>query len=512
VGEEVALRQRLSRQLEMAKQGHERALAAVRLASTKSIGLYEVAHAEQLAEEQQRGAQALAAAAAEHDAAAAAAAAEHDAAAAAAAAEHDAAAAAAEHDAAAAAAEHDAAAAAAAAEHAATAAAATAAAAEHAAAAAAAAAEHAAAAAAADQQYAWRIEELARAVRQREAQMVVGHAAAIRRMRAESERAQAVAEQARQAELEAEAALRDAEHDALPPMIKKLLTASKLGRFEEHSNCVAILDDIATCLVSGSTRGRQLSPESKQLYGLLLNNGSAWAHKFVAANLFGPSLRHTQKTRAAYEGGMVSLGLTRTHLKNLKEVYLPEYSLQDVPGIISEDGTAAWRRLDFDELHECTAAGAWDSGIGVWGFADDVKVVHSVEELRALFEKKLPIASTVYVYTWVPILKNAPWFPFAIIASDNKFDNAWVFNKWRLMHIVCGELGLPLAGHMSDGDARLRKCDYRINFATNSQEDPMHWCQKVYFLKHSLLMLSVPTTVEGLSIFGGQDYMHIGWR
>ena len=45
MGEEVALRQRLSRQLEMAKQGHERALAAVRLASTKSIGLYEVAHA-----------------------------------------------------------------------------------------------------------------------------------------------------------------------------------------------------------------------------------------------------------------------------------------------------------------------------------------------------------------------------------------------------------------------------------------------------------------------------------
>ena len=360
--------------------------------------------------------------------------------------------------------------------------------------------------------HAWRMEELARAVRQREAQMVVGHATAIRRMRAESEQAQAVAEQARQAEGEAEAALREAEHDALPPMIKKLLTASKLGRFEEHSNCIAILDDMATCLVSGSTRGRQLSDESKQLYGLLLNNGSAWAHKFVATNLFGPSLRHTQKTRAAYEGGMVTLGLTRTHLKNLKDVYLPEYGLQDVPAIISEDGTAAWRRLDFDELHKRTAAGAWESGIGVWGFADDVKVVHSVEELRALFEKKLPIASTVYVYTWVPILKNAPWFPFAIIASDNKFNNAWVFEKWRLMHVVCGELGLPLAGHISDGDARLRKCDYRVNFATNSQSDPLRWCKKVYFLKHSLLMLSVPTTVEGLSIFGGQDYMHIGWR
>ena len=62
-----------------------------------------------------------------------------------------------------------------------------------------------------------------------------------------------------------------------------------------------------------------------------------------------------------------------------------------------------------------------------------------MEELRALFERKLPIASTVYVYTWVPVLKNAPWFPFAIIASDNKFNNAWVFEKWRLMHVVCGD-------------------------------------------------------------------------
>lgn len=31
----------------------------------------------------------------------------------------------------------------------------------------------------------------------------------------------------------------------------------------------------------------------------------------------------------------------------------------------------------------------------------------------------------VYVYTWVPILPHAPWFPFAIIATNNKFDNVY---------------------------------------------------------------------------------------
>ena len=31
-------------------------------------------------------------------------------------------------------------------------------------------------------------------------------------------------------------------------------------------------------------------------------------------------------------------------------------------------------------------------------------------------------------------------------------------------------------------------------------------------MKHNLLMLSVPTTIEGLAIFAHQDYMHLIWR
>jgi hypothetical protein len=52
--------------------------------------------------------------------------------------------------------------------------------------------------------------------------------------------------------------------------------------------CSPDIPDVAKCLESGTTRGRTLSPTSKVFYGLLLNNGSPWAHKFVSGILFGP--------------------------------------------------------------------------------------------------------------------------------------------------------------------------------------------------------------------------------
>lgn len=77
---------------------------------------------------------------------------------------------------------------------------------------------------------------------------------------------------------------------------------------------------------------------------------------------------------------------------------------------------------------------------------------------------------------------------------------------------ACHKLSLRLAGFVSDGDARLRKTDYRINFKSNHNADPIKWVSSTYFLPHNLLMLSVPTTIEGHAIFGHQDYMHLIWR
>jgi hypothetical protein len=77
---------------------------------------------------------------------------------------------------------------------------------------------------------------------------------------------------------------------------------------------------------------------------------------------------------------------------------------------------------------------------------------------------------------------------------------------------ACHDLGLQLAGFASDGDARLRKNDYRVNFKSNHDNDLIKWVASTYFLQHNLLMLSVPTTIEGHAIFAHQDYMHLIWR
>ena len=301
-----------------------------------------------------------------------------------------------------------------------------------------------------------------------------------------------------------------AELEALPPVVKSLINASKLGNLDKFSETADILTDIASCLESGCTRGRRLSNASKTFYGMLLNSGSPYAHKFVSNVLFGQSLRESQRARAAFDDGLQEAGLVDESFKSLKQ-QLSAYGAETVPGIISEDATTALRRLDF-EMFEHLDGDAWRIGIKLWGFSGGPKTVHSVDELRQLFQAKEALASYVYVYTWIPILKNAPWFPFALVASDNKFKNGWVMEQWRLMHKSAQNHGLRLAGHVSDGDARLRKCDFRMNFATNASADPMKWYRKHYFLKHSLLMLSVPESIEGTSLFAHQDYMHLAWR
>jgi hypothetical protein len=220
-----------------------------------------------------------------------------------------------------------------------------------------------------------------------------------------------------------EAALADS-FGKLPLVIQNLIVANKTGALEKNATTVALLEGISTCLKNGSTRGRKLNDTEKAFYGLLLNSGSPWAHKFVANNLFGPHLRTTQKARAAFDHKLAELALTRESFVGLK-AHLATYKLVEVPGIISEDATTSLRRLDFELLESTTAQSAWEAGIKLWGFNGGTVVVHSIGELRSTFQTR-ELAGYVYVWTWVPILEHAPWFPLAIIATNNKFDASWV--------------------------------------------------------------------------------------
>ena len=275
----------------------------------------------------------------------------------------------------------------------------------------------------------WVMEEHLRICQQVIADTEVKHAMEVAALRSAHTAAVAEAERTAMAMVDAEAAVHKEELRSFPPLIQKLIRAHKIGELEKHSSTTELLTDIASCLEGGTTRGRQLSPTSQAFYGLLLNNASPWAHKFVAGVLFGPHLRTSQKVRAAFESGVLEDGLKEGSFEGLK-THLAHYGLESTPGIISEDATTALRRLDAEtltSLGEQTPSGVFSAGIRLWGFdatnTANTKLIHSVNELKALVEAKTALANYVYVYTWVPILPHAPWFPFAIIATNNKFDN-----------------------------------------------------------------------------------------
>jgi hypothetical protein len=136
------------------------------------------------------------------------------------------------------------------------------------------------------------------------------------------------------------------------------------------------------------------------------------------------------------------------------------------------------------------------------------------------------VARYVYVYTWVPTAKHAPWFPFIMLASDNKFTGEWAWRMWRKLHKACafikhevtspalpwhGVTSLPLTWHGSDGDARMRLCDYVMNLRANRDAND-GWCTGSYHIDHPLFIIHVPRTVEGLRLLAGQDLVHLIWR
>jgi hypothetical protein len=73
---------------------------------------------------------------------------------------------------------------------------------------------------------------------------------------------------------ETERALRDAEMDALPKVIRNLMTAHKLGRLDTHAECVDILNDISTCLMNGCTRFSSAYSEYIFQYGRMAQTNS----------------------------------------------------------------------------------------------------------------------------------------------------------------------------------------------------------------------------------------------
>ena len=76
------------------------------------------------------------------------------------------------------------------------------------------------------------------------------------RMQAVRDAAVAAADKSHAARRAAERAIEDAEYAALPAVMRNLMTAHKLGRLEQHSECIDILTDLSTCLANGDCQRR----------------------------------------------------------------------------------------------------------------------------------------------------------------------------------------------------------------------------------------------------------------
>ena len=295
--------------------------------------------------------------------------------------------------------------------------------------------------------------------------------------------------------------------DDLPAFFHNLRKAYRSGVLQKHPKLVDVLQGISQCLKNGTRKGRTLSKTEKQFYALLLNAGGAWAHEFVSKIFLGPDLRTTKSNRFSIaQLSAADLEFTPDCFRKLKELLVLS-GLHNAPGIIAEDTTTVHRRLDWER---CTTMvnNALRHGIKVYRFSGPPITIYSVQELRDHFNKAgTTMASYAYLYLWIPIVNNAPWFRLCVIATDNKFNAGWVWDMWRKFHGAAKKEGLHLCGHCSDGDARLRKTDFRMNVEDNSSIFPESWR-----LAHRMLLLRIPKTVEGLYVLGFQDWMHLLWR
>ena len=300
---------------------------------------------------------------------------------------------------------------------------------------------------------------------------------------------------------------RGQELSSFPNYIQNLIRAEKLGHAADHQASIDIISGIATCLAKNATAGRRLNETEKQFYGILLNSQSPWAEKFVSHNLMGPSLRYIKRLRAE-RAPEIAMEVGEAAVRDVLVPLLVEHDVRDTPGGICEDGTTCCLRLDWERAEvpaepeggggggggdaghsefaaaEHVSEATWRRGVKIWGLVGGPVMIHSLVELQELFASKTKqMARYVYTYTWVPTAKHAPWFPFIMLASDNKFTGEWCWRMWRRLHKACAAQQVALTWHGSDGDSRMRLCDYVMNLYQNRTLNG-GWCDDRFVHSH----------------------------
>lgn len=138
----------------------------------------------------------------------------------------------------------------------------------------------------------------------------------------------------------------------------------------------------------------------------------------------GPNVRTTQRFRAAFNYPSV-LGMDAVFVDIVLDV-LKQWGLDKAPFIISEDGTASQVRVDVTENWEKRTC-------FVFGLCGGTYEVSSFREFQQLV-RTVDWATTVYVYTLVPLVKGAPHIPlfaFCHNSSKSSFTAGSVLKNWQ---------------------------------------------------------------------------------
>ena len=261
-----------------------------------------------------------------------------------------------------------------------------------------------------------------------------------------------------------------------------------------------ILTDIAKSL-----RGKhKWHKDSKSFYTCLLNCKDPWVVKFVSVNLLGMDIRTVQRDRADRTTEFIA-GQVKDNLQQGAKMLI-DYGMSGVPVAVTEDATSALSHLDAEQK---TSATSGEPEVWIEGFEEPVKV-SSIQELEDEFKdrKETGVARSVYVWTLVPQLPNAPYLPVFMVASNNRFNARWVWEWWEYIMQECIDLCINLIGFNSDGDSRLRKTDAQLLLHS--------LCARMHILTsdgvpHPFMYLSVGS-IKGKYCLAGQDYFHVMMR
>jgi len=180
-----------------------------------------------------------------------------------------------------------------------------------------------------------------------------------------------------------------------------------------------------------------------------------------------------------------------------------DYGLEGMPAICTQDDTSTVQQLDafLRKLLDSPTYQIIVDGFLTPFVCDSKGALLVVNHFREC--KEAGIANYVYVWTLVPCLEHAPYFPVYMVATNNRFDSQFVWDWWVFIVQEALACGINLVGFLSDGDSRLRRTDYQLMY---HMRDPNR-----ITIDHPLMYLSIGH-ICGVPLFGMQDYFHVLMR